>query len=510
VTAIDIMALPRQSAARRWPPLPVTLYLLAVLLPFSFKLGPLLMTSVRLFMLALILPMALRLLSGRCGRLMAIDALMVLHILWASIALVVNNPNQVIEQIGSVGLEFIGGYLVGRTCIRSREEFVAMARLLVLVVLCILPFTLYETLTGKSLMLTVIRALPGLRAPADLSIGKRMGLDRVQFTFVHPIHFGLFCSVVFSLCFVGLKGVIPNGRRVLSSIVIAASGFLALSSGALLAIILQIGLITWAFLFRDVRQRWWLLVGLFAVLYVIIDLLSTRTPLRVFMSYATFSAHTAFWRMLIFEYGMQNVWANPVVGLGLNDWVRPRWMNSGSMDNFWLVMGVRYGIPGFLFLAAAYLLALFHVMRRDFTGDAGIGHLRRAWVFTFVGLTFTLFTVHIWSNVYSFVFFMFGAGIWLIDVMPGDGFAAASKDEDADPRATRYRRQTVAAFSRFPVGSGSTLLAEEAQSTSRKAPPTTRQRLDPERVRPTEPSLSRRSSDPPTSRFAPGSTRRRP
>jgi O-antigen ligase len=489
--------------------MPVTLYLLAVLLPFSFKLGPLMMTSVRVFLLALFVPMVLRLVSGRCGKLMAIDALMVLHVAWATVALAVNNPDQVVQQAGSVGLEFIGGYLVGRTCIRSREEFVATIRFLVLVVLCILPFTLYETLTGKSLMLAVLRALPGMSAPADISIGQRLGLDRVQFTFAHPIHFGLFCSVVFSLCFVGLKGVVSDNRRILSSIVIAGSGFLALSSGALLAIILQIGLIAWANMFRHVRQRWWLLVGLFAALYVMIDLGSNRTPIRVFMTYATFSPGTAYWRSFIYEWGTKNIWANPLFGLGLNDWERPRWMGP-SIDNFWLLMGMRYGIPGFLFLAAAYLVALLHIIRRDFTGDAGIGHLRRAWVFTFVGLTFTLFTVHIWSNVYSFVFFMFGAGIWLIDVMPGDGFAAASKDEDADPRATRYRRQTVAAFSRFPVGSGSTLLAEEAQSTSRKAPPTTRQRLDPERVRPTEPSLSRRSSDPPTSRFAPGSTRRRP
>jgi hypothetical protein len=171
---------------------------------------------------------------------------------------------------------------------------------------------------------------------------------------------------------------------------------------------------------------------------------------------------------------------------------------------------VRYGIPGFLLLAAAYLMALFHIMRRDFSADAGIGHLRRAWVFTFVGLTFTLFTVHIWGNVYSFVFFMFGAGIWLIDVIPGDGSTHAGEAEEASPRAMRYRRQTAASFSRFAIGSGSTHTAGEAQPTSRKVPPTSRQRADSARTRPVEPPSSRQPSDPPTSRPASGPTRRRP
>lgn len=435
--------------ARRWPPALVTLYLLAVLLPLTFRLGPLQMTSVRVLLLVIFFPLAWKLVSGRAGRLMSVDVFMVLHIVWATLALAVNNPGQVVQQAGSVGLEFIGGYLVGRTLIRNREDFVAMVRFLVLVVILILPLVVYETMTGKSLMLTLIRSLPGFGAPPDLSIGRRLGLDRVQLTFVHPIHFGLFCSVVFSLCFVGLKGTMSDGRRVLSGFIVAGSGFLALSSGAFLAIILQFGLIAWAFTFRRVRRRWWLLVGMFALAYIVVDLLSNRPPIRVFMTYATFSAHTAYWRMIIFDWGMKNVWANPVFGLGLNDWVRPSYMRSGSMDNFWLVMAVRYGIPGFLFLAAGYLIALFRIMARDFSTDPVLSNLRLAWTFTFVGLTFTLYTVHVWSNVYSFVFFMFGAGIWLIDVSPDDGNQPAHDGEGVTPGG---RLRTGPVYTRFPDG----------------------------------------------------------
>ena len=486
------------AVARRWPPAPVVIYILAVVLPVHLSLGGLVLTSVRIFLLAMVLPLALRLLSGRCGRLMIVDALMVAHILWATLALAVNNPNQVIEQAGSVGLEFIGGYLVGRVLIRSREEFIALSRFLVLLMLCILPFTLFETMTGRSLVLEVLNKLPGLSAQKPVYTEMRMGLHRVQFTFAHPIHFGLFASVTLSLCYVGLKGVIPDTGRILAAALIAMSGFLALSSGALLAIFLQIGLFAWAFMFRRISWRWWLLLGMLALAYVVVDLLSNRRPIHVFMSYATFSAHTAYWRMLIFDWGMINVWANPVFGLGLNDWVRASYMRSGSMDNFWLLMAVRYGIPGFLLVAAGYLLALFRIMFRDFNSDPALANVRRAWVFTFVGLTFTLFTVHVWGNLYSFVFFIFGAGIWMIDAVPGGEVLPAAATPGQDARALRLRRKDAAvpAYTRFPGGAAPVTRAAAPPPTARPPPA-------PATLRPAAPAASRPLDDLPASRFAP-------
>jgi O-antigen ligase len=163
-------------------------------------------------------------------------------------------------------------------------------------------------------------------------------------------------------------------------------------------------------------------LGLLAVCYFTVDLLSDRTPITVFLHYATFSPHTAYWRLIIFEHGMNNVFANPIFGLGLNDWERPAWMHSGSMDNFWLVVALRYGIPGFLFLTVGYAVAVFRAMFRDFSSNDFLANLRMAWVFVFLGLSFTLSTVHVWTNVYSFIFFVLGAGMWLLseEVKPGE------------------------------------------------------------------------------------------
>lgn len=420
-------------------PLPVLIYLLCVLVPIGFSLGPLALTSLRIFLILMILPLLVQLLMGKFGRIMAPDLLFTLHILWAVAALAVNSPAQVVQQVGSVGVEFLGGYLLGRAYIRTSGDFVALARWLVFLVLCTVPFAIFEAKTGRPLIMEALQAAR-LTAVAIVTIEGRMGLERVQSSFAHPIHYGLFCSVAFSLAFVALRNVTSTGWRFVSSVIVALSGFLALSSGALLAIILQIALILWAGLFAKLRARWWLLLGLFALAYVVIDLLSNRTPIRVFMSYATFSAHNAYWRGIIFEWGMKNVWAHPLFGIGMNDWVRPWYMHSGSMDNFWLVMAVRYGIPGFVLLVLGYVWGIFRVMRRDFEGDPVLARIRRAWVFTFLGLSFTLTTVHVWTNIYSFVFFLFGAGMWLV---------SAAQTTPQNPDQTGAPARATPAYSRF-------------------------------------------------------------
>jgi hypothetical protein len=423
-------------------PFPVVLYLLCVVLPIGFKVGPLAMTSLRLLLLVMILPLLARLLMGKYGRLFLTDYLFMAHVGWIAVALQMNNPDRMVEQVGSLGIEFLGGYLMGRAYIRDTKSFAALCRWMVFLVCCTLPFAIYESQTGKPIILELIRSLPGIDTVAKVRPDPRWGLERAQVVFAHAIHFGLFCSVAFSLAFVALRGITGTTQRWIASCMIGLSGFLALSSGAILAFVLQIALITWAAVFDRIKWRWWLLLGLFAVAYVVVDLLSNRTPMRVFMTYATFSAHNAYWRSIIFEWGLKNVWANPLFGVGLNDWVRPTFMSSGSMDNFWLVIAVQFGIPGFLLLAVGFTLPVIYIMRREFTVDTVLTQFRRAWVFTILGLSFTLSTVHIWTNIYSFIFLVFGAGMWLILVkLPDqpDGSASVTVSPDVS-KSSRYTR----------------------------------------------------------------------
>jgi O-antigen ligase len=411
------------------------------------------MSLLRLFLIIMIVPLAVRLLMGQFGRLLVTDVLFILHVLWIGVSLAVNSPSQMITQLGSVGIEFLGGYLVARAYIRSAGAFMAMCRQLLIIGLCLLPLALFETVTGRAPVVQAIDALPFGSSVWVGAFEQRLGLHRVRVVLVHPIHFGLFCSVIFSMVFVALKDVIPTGRRWIYSALIALTCFLSLSSGAILALALQLGMILWAAIFNRIRFRWWLLVGLFALAYVVVDLLSNRTPIQVFMSRATFSAHNAYIRAIIFDAGIQNVWDNPLFGLGLNDWARPEWLPP-SVDNFWLLMAMRYGIPGFLFLVVGYVVAIFGVMRRDFSSDPVLENIRRAWVFTFLGLSFTLSTVHVWTSIYSFTFFIFGAGVWLISASTTHPAAIrpasdSSTDRDALPAEANGTARAGPRYSRY-------------------------------------------------------------
>lgn len=438
-------SLPPKSIARRHIGLSpvVWLYLITIIVPASLTMGPLLITALRGLMLVIIGPLLYGLFTGKYGRIYLVDGLFIFHIIWMGITLYVNTPEMMITQVGSLGIEFLGGYLIARAKIRTSEDFAALCRALVLIVCLTLPFAILETMTGRPLILEAISKLSGLRGVYINYQEPRLGLERVQLTFAHPIHYGLFCSVAFSFALIGLEKSYRLTLRIAAATIISLCGFLALSSGAFLAITLQMGLIAWSIIFARIRWRWWLLLSLAALAYITVDILSNRTPIMVALHYATFSAHTAYWRTLIFDWGMINVWENPIFGLGLEDWVRAWYMYSPTIDNFWLVLAVRHGIPGFMSIAIGYVLIIFYIMRRKFSHEHVLMYQRRAWVFTMIGLTFTLCTVHIWSNIYSFVFFIFGSGIWLI---------ATEEDNVSDSAATPNGNapKSRIAYTRFP------------------------------------------------------------
>ena len=435
------------SSVRPRVPFPVLVYLLTVVAPVAFYAGPLFLTGLRAFLLLMIVPLTYKLLMGRYDRLYPTDVLFLAHTIWVAVALNHNNPDQMIQNAGIYAIEFFGGYVLARAYIRGPDDFSAMVRVVLFLTLATLPLALHETMTGRPWLVEMIRRVPGITSVAIVTIEERLGLERVQAVFAHPIHYGLFTSTAFSLCYIGLKGEFGDARRVVSAALAGILCFLSLSSGAFLTLLMQLFLIGWAAVLAGTKQRWVILVALSAAAYVLVDLLSNRTPVRVFFSYATFSAHNAYWRGIIFEWGMKNVLGDPangvvgspIFGIGLKDWVRPHFMHSGSMDNFWLVQAVRYGLPGFLTMAVGYLLVMWRIGRRDFDADPRLWRQRRAWMFTFVGLTFTLCTVHIWTSIFSYAFFLFGAGMWMLAAQPNGGEAAPAEVEVA-PRPSRYAR----------------------------------------------------------------------
>ena len=106
---------------------------------------------------------------------------------------------------------------------------------------------------------------------------------------------------------------------------------------------------------RVANLGWRLFLFGAGLLYAAVELTSNTGFYGLLIRYASLNTVSAYNRVLIWQYGTENIARNPWFGIGYADWVRPSWMHSGSFDHFWLIMALRFGIPESLLLLGATL-----------------------------------------------------------------------------------------------------------------------------------------------------------
>lgn len=415
------MAVESKSRRVLGVPIPVALFFVAMMLPtaVSINLGGLRLSVYRVVLLVMIFPMIVQLLSGRRCRINIFDLLVLAHCAWALLALI--NWGGVAQGIESGGIyivEFAGAYLLGRLYVRSYDDFASVARAYVAIVIASLLFTVPEALTGIHILHDGISgAVGGPKAPY---IEPRMGVERTFGPFDHPILYGVFSASAFSLAyFVVAERRLMNYRGMAKVAGVTLATFMSASGGPYLVLMMQGFVGAWERFLGKVQGRWAALFTLFGLAYLAIDIFSTKTPFHVFVNYFTFSKESAYNRILIFEFGTAEVARHPIFGIGLGDWERPSWM-SDSMDNFWLVTAVRYGIPALLLLLGLLLGLVWAVGRRKGLPPEW-RRARHAWAFTLFGISVAAATVHLWNALFVLFLFLIGAGAWLLDAQPEHG-----------------------------------------------------------------------------------------
>jgi hypothetical protein len=135
---------------------------------------------------------------------------------------------------------------------------------------------------------------------------------------------------------------------------------------------------------------------------------------------------------------------HPFLGIGLGDWTRPVWM-SDSMDNFWLLIAMRYGLPAWAMLVALVLGLVVMAARRQGLPESW-RRARHAWAFTLFGIAVAAATVHLWNALFVLFLFLIGAGAWLTDApLPArrKGIGGAPLPR---PRAIRPRARVARLF----------------------------------------------------------------
>jgi len=386
----------KKSSSVRNLPWQVKLFLITLITPssVSFDIGSFHLTPNTIFLLLFFIPSYFIVKRERPH--LRTDTLMLLYGLSMICSLIINHGlSKGLDSGGVLLLRSTGAYFIARSIIQDKEDFVNLVKALALIVFCMSFVTIPEAITGKNLLRS------GL-----IPVGERMGLNRAYGTFDHPILYGVFCASIFALYFTIF------GKALKACWIILAT-FMSVSTGALVSILVQCILLCWKRMTASLYSRWKLFSSLLILSYITVDLLSNRTPIRVFLHRLTFSADTAYFRLTQWEWGIEhNVKIHPWFGIGFSEWIRPEWMYSQSIDNFWLVNMIRYGLPTFYLLMFGVILLLFAV-GKNYTVDDETRRIRAGWMYSMIGTIIAGCTVHFWNSLYVWFFFLLGSGAWI-------------------------------------------------------------------------------------------------
>lgn len=411
---------------------------LSLCIPVFFGLGSLHLSISRILLLALFPYLFFKVYTGRCGGIRWVDIGMLLFVLCLALSIFMNNRSVFLTFVGSNAIIILGGYMAGRVFIRGPNGFVGFIKLFAGILLFTLPFALYEGQTSYMVIPRLLDKLPMITSSIDVNYPPRRGFYRVQVLFTHPIHYGLFASMCFSLIFIGLRTQLSKATRIGLSLCVVICCFSAVSSGPILSLMAQIALIMYAWIANKLGNKWYKLLGGFAIFYILLEIVSSRPAFFAIAERLSFSSETAYARRILLDYGVAQVARTPWLGVGYNEWDLPDYM-TGSMDNYWLLTALVYGIPAFGFLISALIVSLIKAGGRDFSADPFIENLRSAWAFVICSLILTLSTVAIWSEIATLVFLFLGSGAWLLDYKIPDKGDKAQADT-SEPTGNIYTR----------------------------------------------------------------------
>jgi hypothetical protein len=397
-------AAPDRAATTPGARILIMLFVLSLLIPSSWEIAGLRFSTVRIYALCMVIPLAMRWLAQEAGKPLPIDILILLHGFWIIVSLAANHGTERFALSSMTVVELLCGYLIGRILIQSDVSFRFLFQVLLVSIAIILPFALLEMSNGRPLLQEIFRSLFG-SAHSDVDHPPRWGFYRAQTVMMHPILWGVFCAIVAANVFYIWRDRLPIAAMRFSFV--AAACFSSMSSGAVLNLLLQIQLILWGW---ATKNAWKALMIIFVVVWVLLTVATERGPIRIMIRYFTFSSDTGWGRIHIWNHGIDDALANPIFGIGLHEHTRPEWLTA-SVDNFWLVMMMRHGFVGFGLLAAALIWHIWKVATAKGL-SAFERKLREGYLISLTGLIFSLATVHSWGPPYLLMFAYIGAGVW--------------------------------------------------------------------------------------------------
>lgn len=372
------------QASDPWATVWITVLMLSLIVPtyLSIFIFGLRFSAYRFVILLAFLPALIR--YSKCKTKTSADKFVFLLAALIMVSMVVSDGLNGIAFGLSLVMETLGTYLIARTFVHDNEKILLFAKSYYIVLLLILFPVLYETLTSINLF--------GVKPARDPEILKRFGFYRAHGPFDHPILCSLFVASGLSLVYISSR------RRIIKNIPVLLGVFSTVSTAGYLMVALQ-----W-FLLANKRFASYALsryLAFLTVVYIVVNIISNRSPLAVLASYLSLDEFTAYIRVLQLKYVSDNIATHPFFGIGLRDWVRPEWMGP-SIDNYYLVVALRYGLPTLM----CTLYVILYALRATYSDKQSDLHI--AFRILLVTFAISIYSVHIWSSVYVFFWMIVG------------------------------------------------------------------------------------------------------
>ncbi len=343
-------------------------------------------------------------------KLSIVDFFAVFTALWHVIALLVTeSAATAFIRGGAQGADFGLAYLIGRTTFRSPNDF-RIYFLALIPGLCATALVMaVESVSGRLILRPLIADLFGQARPERLFEQARMGLFRASGPFPHPILGGVFLAAILPLAW-----YLPRGMPMMLLAVATSLGCIfTVSSTAVLALGLSAIIMGMRWAQNVTRLPVFPTVIAYLFLgYAALSIVSDSGPMSIVTRYLLFDPSSSYFRQLIWDYATIEVVNHPFFGIGLREWIRPKWMPI-SVDSYWLTSAMHLGLPlaigAFMTLAGAIVALVRHCSHaplsvRDIAFSIGTA---------LAVIIFSGFSVHLWEGVAAWMLIIAGFAVTL-------------------------------------------------------------------------------------------------
>lgn len=390
----------------------IRILILSFLIPaeFGVVLGTLFISPYRFVLLALA-PYTLWLIFRKAKRINwnSCDVFACTIFIWPVLAFGVNTSlGSAIESGGILALEMSIPYFLVRLKVNSYKRRKEFSHSMFLVVVMLFISGIPESITGHYFIREIAGNLTGFGRTVDAT-EQRLGIWRAVGPTDHPILFGAICA---SITAVAISLALRKMKYWIIVICAIGGAVISASSAPILSVLAQLGLLAWAFTFKAIKRKWLLFLACFAVAYIAINFLSNRDPIQVMFTYLLINPETGYARYYMWINSFQVVAQTDIgmfFGYGYDtsifdviEVVHQRVLMQHTVDSYWLVQLLRYGITMIVFFGIFLVL----VFNKTFKKIKRIPEkkdrmLLQAWLFSAIAMTLIATTVHFWNQMSS-------------------------------------------------------------------------------------------------------------